>query len=170
MNIITSNEQNVIERDIHCPYCDSDKALLISGLTDKRTILQLPDYGSRYWLSVFFTCGMHLLVHGIPMIEKKRVYEYTTYGFCPHCGKTYNAGVPAKISKEKVHKLYRSSKNKVMLGLCSGIAEYTGLSVMLVRIMMIVYGLAIIPAFAYFVLGGLDIIPMNPKENKENND
>lgn len=165
MNLNTNNEQNIIERDVHCPYCDSDKALLISGVSEKRSILQMPDYGKKYWLCVIFTLGLYMLIHGFPMIEKKRVYEYTTYGFCPHCGKTYNAGVStSKTSKAKSPKLYRSLEQKKIFGICGGIAEFTGLSVKLVRIVMVLYCIGIVPAIAYFVLGVLDIVPVNPKQ------
>lgn len=164
MNINTENAQTIIERDVHCPYCDSNKALLISELTDKRSILQMPDAGKKYWLCVIFTLGLYMLIHGFPIIEKKRIYEYTTYGFCPHCGKTYNAGVPSsKTNKSKSPKLYRSAENKMILGICGGISEFTGLSVTLVRIVMALYCIGIIPAIMYFVLGGLNIIPVNPK-------
>ena len=170
MNINTINEQNIIERDVHCPYCESDNALLISELTEQRSILQCPDYGKKYWLCVIFTFGLYMLVHGFPMIEKKRVYSYTTYGFCPHCGKSYNAGVPAsKANKAKSPKLYRSLEQKMIFGICGGIAEFTGLSVKLVRILMVFYCLGFIPAIIYLILGALDIIPVNPKQLNSNN-
>lgn len=167
MNFNTSNDQNIIERDVHCPYCQSDKALLISGISEKRTVLQFPAYGKKYWLCVIFTLGFYMLVHGFPTIEKKRTIEYNTYGFCPHCGKTYNAGAPATVKavNTKSPKVYRSVNQKAVLGICGGIAEFTGLSVKLVRIMMVVYSLlSIIPAILYAVLGGFDIIPENPKQ------
>ncbi|MGN0576612.1 MAG: PspC domain-containing protein [Ruminococcus sp.] len=169
MNINTINEQNIIERDVHCPYCDSDKALLISEISEQRSILQMPDYGKKYWLCVIFTFGLYMLVHGFPMIEKKRVYGYTTYGFCPHCGKTYNAGVPAsKVNKTKSPKLYRSLEQKKIFGICGGIAEFTGLSIKLVRIVMVLYCFGFMPAIIYFILGLFDIIPVNPKQINSN--
>lgn len=170
MNINTINEQNIIERDVHCPYCESDNALLISELTEQRSILQCPDYGKKYWLCVIFTFGLYMLVHGFPMIEKKRVYGYTTYGFCPHCGKSYNAGIPAsKTTKAKSPKLYRSLEQKKIFGICGGIAEFTGLSVKLVRILMVFYCLGFVPAIIYLLLGALDIIPVNPKQLNSSN-
>lgn len=101
MNFNNENAQTIIERDVHCLYCDSDKALLISELADKRSVLKMPDLDRKYWLSLIFTFGLYAFVHGFPFIEKKRVYDYNTYGFCPHCGKTYNAGVPNSIAAEK---------------------------------------------------------------------
>lgn len=170
MKINTTNQQTTIERDVHCPYCDSDKALLISEATEQRSILQMPDYGKKYWLCVIFTFGLYMIVHGFPVIEKKRVYGYTTYGFCPHCGKTYNAGIPlSKANKAKSPKLYRSLEQNVLFGICGGISEFTGLSIKLVRIMMIVYGIGFIPAIIYLILGAFDIIPVNPKQLNNNN-
>lgn len=170
MNLNTNNEQNVIERNVHCPYCDSNEALLISGVSEKTTSIQFPEYGKKYWLCVIFTLGLYMLVHGFPMIEKKRTVEYNTYGFCPHCGKTYNAGAPLSVKNAgaKNPKVYRSLNNKKILGICGGIAEFTGLSVKLVRIVMVVYCLGFIPAVLYFILGLCDIIPVNPKQLNSN--
>lgn len=81
MNFNNENAQTIIERDVHCPYCDSDKALLISELADKRSVLKMPDLDRKYWLSLIFTFGLYAFVHGFPFIEKKRVYDYNTYGF-----------------------------------------------------------------------------------------
>ena len=169
MNINTINEQNIIERDVHCPYCDSDKALLISEISEQRSILQMPDYGKKYWLCVIFTFGLYMLVHGFPMIEKKRGYHGYHAGIIHHCGKTYNAGVPAsKVNKTKSPKLYRSLEQKKIFGICGGIAEFTGLSVKLVRIVMVLYCFGFMPAIIYFILGLFDIIPVNPKQLNSN--
>jgi phage shock protein PspC (stress-responsive transcriptional regulator) len=139
--------------------------MIISGISEKRSVLQMPDYGKKYWLCVFFTFGLYMLIHGFPMIEKKRIYEYSTYGFCPHCGKTYNAGAPASVKPSaKKPKVYRSVNQKVIFGICGGISEFTGLSVKLVRIVMVIRCCMFFPAILYFVLGGLNIIPVNPKQ------
>ena len=167
MNLNTENAQTIIERDIHCPCCDTDKALLISEITDKRSVLKLPDLDRKYWLSLIFTFGLYALVHGFPFIEKKRTYEYATYGFCPYCGKTYNAGVPKSINAEKRKKVYRSLKDKKIFGICGGIAEYTGRNVKAVRIAMVIYALGFIPAIIYLVIGLANIMEVNPKQLKE---
>lgn len=167
MNLNTENAQTIIERDVHCPYCDSDKALLISEIADKRTVLKMPDLDRKYWLNTIFTFGLYAFVHGFPFIEKKRVYDYSTYGFCPHCGKTYNAGVPNSIKTEKRKKVYRSLKDKKIFGICGGIAEYTGRNVKAIRIAMVIYALSVFPAIIYFVLGLTNIMEVNPKQLKE---
>lgn len=164
MNLNLSSEQTIIERNVHCPYCKNDEALLISELAEKRSIIQWPDYGKKYLLCVIFTLGLYMIVHGFPMLEKKRTFEYNTYGFCPHCGKTYNAGTPVSVkTANKSPKVYRSLNNKIILGICGGIAEFTGLNVTLVRIIMAVYFLGFFPILIYFILGAFNIIPVNPK-------
>lgn len=167
MNLNTENTQTIIERDIHCPYCNSEKALLISEIADKRSVFKMPDLDRKYWLNTIFTFGLYALVHGFPFIEKKRIYDYNTYGFCPYCGKTYNAGVPNSIKVEKRKKVYRSLKNKKIFGICGGIAEYTGRNVKTIRIAMVIYALGFVPAILYFVLGFTNIMEINPKQLKE---
>ena len=164
MNIANEDMKPMIERHIHCPYCQSEEALLISQPAEKISTIQLPAFGKKFVLSTLFTFGLYPLVHGYPYIEKKRTYEYHSYGFCPYCGKTYNASLPqnVKITQSQSPKVYRSLYNKKILGICGGIAEFTGLSPTLVRIVMVCYGLWFFPAVLYFILGGLDIIPMNP--------
>jgi len=155
MTLNATNEQNVITRDIHCPFCQSDKALLISGLAKKSSsILWPPACGLKYWLSVIFTFGIHMFTHGMPQIEKKRMYEFATYGFCPQCGKKYDAGAPATISeKTEQLKFYKSLRQKKIFGICGGISDYTGISIKLVRLAMVLHGLTFIPAIVYLIAG-----------------
>lgn len=70
MNLNTENTQTIIERDIHCPYCNSEKALLISEIADKRSVLKIPEFDKKYLLNTIFTFGLYALVHGFPFIEK----------------------------------------------------------------------------------------------------
>ena len=164
MNLNATNEQNIIERDIHCPFCQSDKALLISGLAVKSSsLLWPPAYGLKYALSVVFTMGIHMITNGFPFIEKKRSYEFNTYGFCPHCGKTYNAGAPATVKAVKAPKFYKSLRQKKIMGVCGGIAEYTGLSVKVVRLTMFLQGIVL--GVPYIVFGL--IADVNPNQRGE---
>lgn len=165
MNIgkVGFHQQPVIEKNVFCPYCKSEDALLISEITSQKAALQIPDYGKKYWLCVIFTFGLYMLVHGFPMIETKRTYEYMTYGFCAHCGKSYNASIPVSLSRaeHRKSKVYLSWNQKLIMGVCGGIAEYTGLSVKLVRLSMVLYGITIIPVILYFVCGLL--MEQNPE-------
>ena len=164
MTLHTDEKQNIIERHVHCPYCNSEEAMLLSQLAEQSSVLQMPAFGKRFLLSTLFTFGLYPLVHGLPSYEKKRTYTYQTYGFCPFCGKTYNAGVPAAIQNNQQHspKVYRSLVDKKIFGICGGIAEYTGLSVTLVRIGMVIYGMML--GIPYLLLGALNIIPVNPAQ------
>jgi phage shock protein PspC (stress-responsive transcriptional regulator) len=157
MTLTATTDRPVIERDVHCPFCKSENALLISEIAAKSSVLQTPAPGLKYWLRVFFTLGGHMWTHGFPMFEKKRKYEYDTYGFCPHCGKTYNAAAPGSLSAQNQppQKVYKSVSNKKVMGVCAGVAEYTGLSVKTVRVAMVVNSIVVIPAILYFVFGFL---------------
>ncbi len=169
MNINMNSPQSTVSRKIHCPYCKSDDAILISEITGQRTVLQVPDYGLKYWLSVIFTFGLHAWIHGFPTIEKKRVYEHTTYGFCPFCGNSYNAGVPVSVrrSERQKNKLYLNKNNKKIMGVCGSIAEFTGLSPKLVRIVMVLYGFMFLPVIIYFIAGFL--MDEKPQQNNTGN-
>ena len=148
MTLTQSNEQNIIERDIYCPFCQNERALLISELSKKSSALQMPNYGLEYWLRVIFTGWIYAIVRGFKLIEKERTYKYTTYGFCSCCGNSFNAGVPAAVEnavKSESKKLYKSVRQKKVKGVCGGIAEYTGLPVKLVRLnMVLTFGLGVV--------------------------
>ncbi len=54
-------------------------------------------------------------------------------------------------------KLYRSRHNRIILGVCGGIAEYFGVSSFIIRLLFLVSGIGIL---TYIILGW--IIPENP--------
>jgi phage shock protein C len=54
-------------------------------------------------------------------------------------------------------KLYRSRHNRIILGVCGGIAEYFGVSSFIIRLLFLVSGIGIV---TYIILGW--IIPENP--------
>ena len=54
-------------------------------------------------------------------------------------------------------KLYRSKHNRIILGVCGGIAEYFGVSSFIIRLLFLVSGIGIV---TYIILGW--IIPENP--------
>ena len=167
MTLTQSNEQNIIERDIYCPFCQNEKALLISELSEKSSALQWPNYGLKYWLCVIFTGWIYALIRGFKFVEKERTYKYTTYGFCPCCGKSFNAGIPAAVEnavKSESKKLYKSVYQKKVAGVCGGIAEYTGLSLKLVRLNMVLSSVMTAGLFAvgYLILAW--ILEKNPEQ------
>jgi len=155
MEMNVSSSQSVIRQKVHCPYCNKDDAVLISEVSSSKTSLQMPDYGMKYWLSVIFTFGVYVIIHGFPVWELKRVYKHNTYGFCPYCGNSYNASLPSAISHAERQKnmVYKNMSNKVFMGVCSGVSEFTGLPLKLVRLVMVLYALTIIPAIIYLIAG-----------------
>jgi len=140
MTLETANEQNIIKRDVHCPFCKTDKAFLFSAPATKSTKLLLPPaFGLKYILSCVFTLFFHVFTHGLPWFELKKSFEFHTYAFCPECGKNYNATVSAASKATKEPKFYKSVQHKKVLGICGGIAEYTEVSLKVVRLVMSLY-------------------------------
>jgi phage shock protein PspC (stress-responsive transcriptional regulator) len=130
-----NNTSNVIERDIHCPFCDGNGALLISGLTEQTSTIGTPSDNLRIILRNIFTAGFSLWVDGFPWVAKKREYKHTTYGFCPHCGNSFSA-IPPEVVPEEKPKLRRDVANKKIKGICAGVAKYTGLPVKWCRLIL----------------------------------
>ena len=148
-----NKESNVILRDIHCPYCDKDSALLISEKTKSTIGFRLPAFGLRFVLSIIYLSILHIWIHGYKIFEATKERVYSTYGFCPSCGNSYSARPPedmATVSDEP--KLYRVRNGKAITGYCKGIAEFTGIPVLWIRIMTVLFGLTLIGTFFYFLI------------------
>lgn len=60
-------------------------------------------------------------------------------------------------------KLYRSKENKMISGVCGGVAEYFGVDVTLVRILWVIFGLLGGPGVIAYILAAI-IIPENPEQ------
>lgn len=148
------NKDNIVLKDVHCPYCDSDNALLINKTTSKRISLQLPAYGLKFLFSLLYLSIVHMFIHGFKLIEVKKVINCITYGFCPHCGNTYSMAPPEVIKAETQEpKFCKIQNGKVVMGLCKGISEYTGISLLWIRIMTVFYAFTVIGAILYFLIG-----------------
>lgn len=153
MNTQPNKDSTVILKDIHCPYCNTDNALLISEKTESIISLRLPAYGLKFLLSLIYLSIVHVMIHGFKTIEATKARVYTTYGFCPRCGNSYSAGAPGEVKAETEEpKLYKIRKGKAITGLCKGIADYTGIPVLWIRIMTVIYGFTLIGAFLYFLI------------------
>ncbi|MBH1940156.1 PspC domain-containing protein [Mobilitalea sibirica] len=48
-------------------------------------------------------------------------------------------------------KLYRSSTNKMISGVCGGVAEYINVDPTIVRLLWVIFGLTSIGIFAYII-------------------
>lgn len=139
---ILKNDENIVLKNVHCPYCESDDAVLISKSSEMITSIQLPQYGLKYVLSVLYLSFLYMWIHGYKIIEKKRVFQNVTYAFCPKCGNSYLLE-PSKeeIKKEREEIFRRCRDGKLISGLCAGIAKYTGISLRWIRIMTVLFGL-----------------------------
>ena len=58
-------------------------------------------------------------------------------------------------------KLYRSSRERMLAGVCGGLADYFGVDVTIVRILMVLFALAGGPGLILYVILAL-IIPESP--------
>ena len=148
-----NKDSSIILRDIHCPYCNTDKALLMSRKTASTIGLRLPAYGLRFVLSLIYLSLLHIWRYGFKIIEVTKGRTYSTYGFCPCCGNTYSAGPPEEVDEEESDpKFYRVRKGKAITGYCNGISEYTDIPLLWVRIMTVLYGVTIVGIFFYFLI------------------
>lgn len=149
-----NKSEDKIEKNVHCPYCDSENAILIHKTTSKKVSLQLPAYGLKFILSLLYLSIIQVWIHGYKLIEAIKVIDTVTYVFCPMCGNTYSMAPPEMIKEEvQAPKFYRVKNGKVIMGMCKGVSEYTGIPLLWVRIMTIFYGLTIIGVFLYFLIG-----------------
>lgn len=154
MSASSNKDGNTVVKDIHCPYCGSDNALLLSRTTSRRVSLQLPAYGLKFIFSLLYLSLVQIWINGFKLVEAIRVINTVTYGFCPYCGNTYSMAPPDVIKEEvKEPRFCKVKDGKVVMGLCKGISEYTGISLLWVRIMTVLYGLTVIGAILYFLIG-----------------
>lgn len=148
-------EQNqVIIKDAHCPYCGSNDAFFISE--KKSTVISMnfpPAYGLKFLLSLLYLSIVHIFINGFKYFEITRKTEYNRYGFCPKCGNAYPANAPLDMYENMTtQKLYKVRKNRVITGLCRGISDYTGISLLWIRIVTLLYAFTVIGAFVYFLV------------------
>ena len=152
--MILNHDDNVVLKDIHCPFCNCDHAILLNRSVSKKVSIQLPAYGLKFVLSLLYLSIVHIWINGFKLIEAIKTIENITYGFCPECGNSYSMAPPEVIKEENVEpKFYKIRDGKVVMGLCRGISEYTGMSLLWVRIMTVIFGLTVIGAILYFLIG-----------------
>ena len=148
MNGGVKNEE-IILKGVHCPYCNKEDAVLISRSIEKKVSLQLPAYGLRYILCLMFA-PFYALIYGYKLFEAKKTVETMTFAFCPHCGNSYEISPKeGTITPVKEEKFRRVREGKLIGGVCSGISNYTGVSLKWVRLMAVLYCLLGIGLIAY---------------------
>ncbi|MBR9689292.1 MAG: PspC domain-containing protein [Candidatus Altiarchaeota archaeon] len=66
------------------------------------------------------------------------------------------------MAKKKVKRIYRSNKDRVLGGVCGGVADYVGTDPSLVRLMWILGSFLWPPGLSLYFIAWL-IVPRNPK-------
>jgi phage shock protein C len=70
-------------------------------------------------------------------------------------------GIMAKEEKDGIRRVYRSKKNKMLAGVCGGIAEYFEIDPVLVRLLFVLFTLMGFAGIILYLVAWL-IMPENP--------
>jgi phage shock protein PspC (stress-responsive transcriptional regulator) len=152
---LPNNDSSIIEKGVHCPFCNTKEAFLMCRTSRKKLSFQTPAFGLRFILLLLFH-PLTILLYGFKMFEIAKCVDYSTYGFCPACGNSYSAAPPDTVKKEvSAPKFYRIKARGKIAGLCAGIADYTGLNLLWVRIVSVVYGFT---AFVIAIVASINAI------------
>lgn len=151
---IQYNNDNIVAKDIHCPFCNSENAVLLNKTSSRRFSFQLPAFGLKFLFSLLYLSIVHIFINGFKLFETIKTIDNITYGFCPTCGNSYSMAPPEQIKEEvEPPRFYRIKDGKLVMGLCKGIAEYTGISLLWIRIMTVFYCFTVIGLILYFLIG-----------------
>ena len=86
---MSNNNQVIIERDIHCPYCGENSAVLISETVKSKKVIGCAPVGLKNGCLICMTGGCWTLISGLPLYDIKEENTVNLYGFCPNCGNSY---------------------------------------------------------------------------------
>lgn len=103
------NNQVIIERDMYCPYCEQNSAVLISETYMDKSLKSLAPVGLKNGCLLTVTCGCWAIISGFPLTEVKEEHFSNLYGFCPCCGNTYPVNKP-EIEEKTVLDKFNDSK------------------------------------------------------------
>ena len=84
-----NNNQVIIERDMFCPYCKSNSAVLISETIKQKKTVGCAAIGCKDATLLYITGGCWAIISGFPLFDIKDDTVNNIYGFCPCCGNTY---------------------------------------------------------------------------------
>ena len=93
------NNLIIMERDVFCPYCNQNSAVLISETVKKKWILGCAPVGCKDGCLLMVTGGCWAVVSGLPLFDYKMDYTTNLFGFCPCCGNTYPVIKPQQEEK-----------------------------------------------------------------------
>ena len=138
-------ERPIIERDVHCPYCKQDKAILINKEVQRKSSFRFAALGLKFILSLCFLGLFHAWRYGFKLFEIVRWRDVLTYVFCPECGRTYTLDPPSSAVRkiETDDKLYRYEDGKVLQGICKGISVLTEIPLLWIRIVSVLHTISI---------------------------
>ena len=91
------NIDNIIAKDVHCPYCDSANAVLLNKTSSRKFAFQLPAFGLKFVLSLLYLSIIHICINGFKLFETIKTIDNVTYVFCPNCGNSYSMAPPEQI-------------------------------------------------------------------------
>jgi len=72
-----------------------------------------------------------------------------------------------KTSKKEIRRIYRSGEERILGGVCGGIAEYLNVDPVLIRLLWVMGSLAWGAGIFLYIIAWI-IIPRNPKHKWEN--
>lgn len=104
-----NNNQVIIEKDMYCPYCENNSAVLISESIKSKTLIGCASVGIKNGCLLMVTCGCWAIVSGYPLFDVKEEHTAHLYGFCPCCGNTYPVIKP-EITEKTVIDRFQDTK------------------------------------------------------------
>ena len=108
---MSSNEQVIIERDMYCPFCGGNSAVLISETVKSKRVIGCAPIGLKDGCLLCLTGGCWMLISGLPLCDVKEESIRNMYGFCPCCGNTYPVNKP-EVKTETMSDRFNSMKQK----------------------------------------------------------
>ena len=69
------------------------------------------------------------------------------------------------MPKEQINRLYRSSKDKVLAGVCGGLGEYFKIDPVIIRILWVVFSLIYGVGILAYIVAWI-IVPVNPNQKR----
>lgn len=106
-----NNNQVIIERDMYCPYCETNSAVLISESIKDKTLIGCASVGIKNGCLLLVTGGCWAIVSGYPLFDIKEEHSSHIYGFCPCCGNTYPVIKPEITEKTVIDRFQDTKQN-----------------------------------------------------------
>ena len=92
---MNNNNQVVIERDMFCPYCESNSAVLISETVGRKSVKGCAPIGIKNGCLLYITGGCWAIVSGFPLFDTKE--EIISHSI--------------KITRDKIYPLLKEKLN-----------------------------------------------------------